>query len=345
MDVRSPASLSILRGSPIQVDGLPLRLGDEGAAVRDLHLRLAEAGFAADSKQPEMFSASTDDALRSFQESRGLETDGICGRQTWSALAEARYRLGDRLIYLQSPMLRGDDVAELQRRLGSLGFDAGRVDGIFGPDTRDALEAFQRNVGLNCDGICGPGSVGALNRLGGRDQQDSVASVRERHQLRETVRDLGECRVVIGEFGGLDGVVATVSRSLNTSGANVSTIRHPDGSHHARVTNQMDAAVYIGLHQLDEPGCTVSYFATEGFVSYGGRHLTQLLCEELATSCGVEPIGRGLRLPVLRETRMPAVVVRIGPPKLATEQGPNIAAAVREALTRWLAEPIPDENR
>ena len=54
----------------------------------------------------------------------------------WSRPATA---LGDRLLYLRSPMLRGDDVAELQRRLGALGFDAGRVDGIFGPRTARAL--------------------------------------------------------------------------------------------------------------------------------------------------------------------------------------------------------------
>src|SRR6266545_3977054 len=45
-------------------------------------------------------------------------------------------------------MLRGDDVYELQRELGSLGFDAGRVDGIFGPRTLEALLGFQRNAGV-----------------------------------------------------------------------------------------------------------------------------------------------------------------------------------------------------
>ena len=38
-------------------------------------------------------------------------------------------------------MLRGDDVAELQRRLNALGFDAGREDGILGPETEAALRA------------------------------------------------------------------------------------------------------------------------------------------------------------------------------------------------------------
>ena len=38
-------------------------------------------------------------------------------------------------------MLRGDDVSELQRRLNALGFDAGREDGILGPETEAALRA------------------------------------------------------------------------------------------------------------------------------------------------------------------------------------------------------------
>ena len=74
-------------------------------------------------------------------------------------------------------MMRGDDVAELQTRLGRLGFgDAGRVDGVFGPDTLEALEEFQHNVGIAGDGICGPDSVAALVRLGLRvNESPSVA--------------------------------------------------------------------------------------------------------------------------------------------------------------------------
>ena len=73
--------------------------------------------------------------MRAFQDARGLRVDGICGPQTWAAVVESGWRLGDRLLYRRRPMLRGDDVAELQRRLNGLGFDAGREDGIFGDDT------------------------------------------------------------------------------------------------------------------------------------------------------------------------------------------------------------------
>ena len=41
------------------------------------------------------------------------------------------YAMGDRLLYRTEPMLRGDDVRELQRRLGQLGFDAGKPRHIY----------------------------------------------------------------------------------------------------------------------------------------------------------------------------------------------------------------------
>ncbi|MGA1038531.1 MAG: peptidoglycan-binding domain-containing protein, partial [Ilumatobacteraceae bacterium] len=64
---------------------------------------------------------------------------GCCDELTWTALVEAGWTLGDRLLMITAPNLRGEDVAELQRILARLGFNCGRVDGIFGPDTAGAL--------------------------------------------------------------------------------------------------------------------------------------------------------------------------------------------------------------
>ena len=108
------------------------RVGDQGEPVRDIQDRLSLLGFGCGPDTPGEYGKATAGAVATFQRSRGLSADGIVGPDTWRVLYEAGYVLGDRLLYLRRPMLRGEDVAELQRRLNSLGFDAGKVDGIFG---------------------------------------------------------------------------------------------------------------------------------------------------------------------------------------------------------------------
>ena len=55
-----------------------------------------------------------------------------------------------RLLRLRRPMMRGEDVRELQRRLNIT------ADGVFGPQTDGAVRRFQRDRGLVVDGIVGP---------------------------------------------------------------------------------------------------------------------------------------------------------------------------------------------
>ncbi len=65
--------------------------------------------------------------------------------------------------------LRGR-VRVLQRRLGTAGFTAGRVDGRYGPLTRQAVSRFQHADGLTVDGIAGARTLAALHasRIAGR---------------------------------------------------------------------------------------------------------------------------------------------------------------------------------
>lgn len=49
----------------------------------------------------------------------------------------------------------GDEVRSIQRKLSSLGYYNGSVDGIYGSATKSAVTRFQRNCGITADGICG----------------------------------------------------------------------------------------------------------------------------------------------------------------------------------------------
>lgn len=319
--------------------GLPLREGDDGDAVRDLHRRLRGAGLSVGDDH-DRFDEATVVAVRTFQASRGLDRDGIVGRHTWSALVEADHRLGDRMLYLRSPMTRGDDVTALQHRLGSLGFDAGYVDGIFGPATERAVRDFQMNQGVTADGVVGPDTIAALTRLSGRRSgAKTIAEVREAVTLRAQMSGVGGRRVVVGQTGGVPGLVDGLARRLRLDGAEVLTLHHPDLSAQARTANQWEGNLYLGLALSDED-CSVSYFATDGFVSAGGRGLASHLSREIERSLAVPHPPAGMRLPILRETRMPAVWCRVGHPAQVTEQAPTLTAALHRAMVTWCGEPV-----
>ena len=49
----------------------------------------------------------------------------------------------------------GDEVTQIQTKLQQLGYYSGDLDGIFGTGTKNAVLAFQRDQGLDADGIAG----------------------------------------------------------------------------------------------------------------------------------------------------------------------------------------------
>ena len=66
-----------------------------------------------------------------------------------------------RLLSLADPMLCGADVRRIQGALVAHGF-ALTPDGRFGPQTAEAVAAFQRHAGLTPDGVVGPATRSAL---------------------------------------------------------------------------------------------------------------------------------------------------------------------------------------
>lgn len=326
-----------------------LRRGDSGPAVVDLQHRLVGAGSEISPPEPGVFGDATEAAVRSFQAARGLRVDGICGPQTWASVVEAGYRLGDRLLYVHQPLLRGDDVSDLQRRLSALGFDVGKVDGMFGPDTARALSEFQRAAGLAADGIGGPATLAAMARLGRRDgavgDVSPVAGVRERERLRSSPRQLAGRQIALGQPGGLDALVVAAARALGSRGALVLPLPQLDGSEQADAANLLKADLYVGF-ELDPDcagRCEIAYWRSPyGHLSEGGRKLGDLLAPLIVDSLGdgAEATAVGMALPVLRETRMPAVVCTFGPDVVPL--GAAFADSVAAGIEAWCAEPLDD---
>jgi N-acetylmuramoyl-L-alanine amidase len=232
--------------------------------------------------------------------------------------------------------LRGDDVAGLQRRLGALGFDAGRVDGIFGPDTQVALLDFQRNAGLTTDAVCGRITLEVLDRLSGRTADQPVADVRERERLRSSPPTLHGRRIIVGDLGGAAALAQAVRRELSGSGAFAVVVPHPDPSAQAVQANGVGADAYLGL-VTSSAGCSTAFYAGHGYESAGGRRLAECVEDEVPSVLGtLAGPPTGMAVPVLRETRMPAVLCELGPPAVVVERGGALARAFARAFTRWV---------
>lgn len=286
-----------------------------------------------------MFCERTREAVVAFQIDEGLPASGIVDDETWVRLGESRWSLGERVLFLRSPNLRGADVARLQASLNRLGFDCGRVDGIFGPLAERAVAHFQSNCGLEATGVCTPEFVDHLARLGAQSGDGPGAAVmREGAALVDAARR-AEARLIIGHFPGMGAVAHALTRRLHGS-FHLTTNVDSDASSQARAANVFRADAYLGFEAGDGPGILVRFYEVPTFVSVGGRNLATRVAAELAAafpgrSCSVE----GVRHPVLRETRMPAVLCTFGPLDTVVRESGRVAEAVATAWHAWWTDP------
>jgi N-acetylmuramoyl-L-alanine amidase len=285
-----------------------------------------------------LFGADTEAAVRAFQQQRGLVVDGIVGNATWKELVESSWTLGDRLLHLRQPPLTGDDVRELQAQLNALGFTAGKHDGIFGPSTADALRDFQRNLAIGEDGICGRETLSALESLKMVVRKGIGARTREREARESVPRGLISKRIVIdpghgGDDPGATGpsgeteslvafqISARVAQMLSARGASSILTRGPyDGppdSKRAQLANDSGADLFVSIHMNSHEnpsaeGSATYYFEHEGVGSEPGQHLARILQDEITSMARVDCRTHGKGYQILRETRMPAVLVEPG---------------------------------
>lgn len=316
-----------------------LRRGDQDSGVAEVREILARLGLlnTAISQSGggvgDVFDADCERAVLAFQQQRGLMVDGIVGRATYSALREASYYLGKRtLVYMLSAPMRGDDVASLQGRLQSLGFYHGLVDGVFGPGTHEGVIKYQSESDLTPDGICGPATLNALNRLGLRIKGGSSHAIREEEHVRQSGPQLTGKRILIDAFsdsntedeknilwdiaGRLEGRMSAAGMITSLS-HDRRTSRTDDEK--ARVANLIDADLMIALRLGNYPnpqanGVATFFFGTHhGSYSTIGRNLASYIQREVTARTTLRDCRIHERTwNLLRLTRMPTVVVEAG---------------------------------
>lgn len=265
-----------------------------------LHEQLFALGF--DVVLDDTVTNATITAVQAFQQARGLEITSVIDRHVLHALEETSWELGDRLLYVSRPLLRGDDVVALQQSLALLGFDPGRVDGIFGPLTESGLQEFQRNYGLSASGTLTRSTLVALRRLVPRDQSRRlVTEVRQRSAL---IREATSRRVILG---GDSPILEDLKVAIEALGLEVSIVSGPD-TEAAQVANEQTVGLVIGLRQrpgVSEP--VVHYYESFRFRSLHGHEMAERIAAELNGDTF------GMAGPLLRNTTMTALEVIHGP--------------------------------
>ena len=355
-----------------------LRRGDQGPAVTEVRDRLVRLGLLSPdaSAAADVFDDILLAALRYFQQTRGLTVDGLVGPQTFRRLDEARWKIGDRVLsFTPGHVIHGEDVAQLQQRLIELGFALDRVDGIFAKSTDFAVREFQRNVGLDVDGICGPAFFRAFQRLA-----RTIAGGSQEH-LRElsTVANFGKTRTVetcsiLLDPSDLDeklvgsnyshsdicwDIASRLEGRLGAMGTLVLLTRPQSGrvdGERTRATlaneSNVDLIIGLGLDRHSNPiaqGVASYYFGHEYSRSATGMRLAEIVQEEISSRTPLtDSKSHAKTWDLLRLTRMPSIKVELGyatsPHDSAllaqAETRDQIAAGLSSAVARILAPRI-----
>jgi N-acetylmuramoyl-L-alanine amidase len=331
----------------------------------DLQTRLQALGFPLGNRGIDgVFRETTELAVKDFQRSLGLLADGLVGPITWREVVEADYRPGGRLLYLRQPPFRGTDVAELQRMLNDLGFDPGSVNGLFDARAARAVRDFQKNAGLQDDGVVDAAVFKTLNTY--------AAQTLGTHQLPDKSggyfpEDLFSGTIVVdAAHGGRDtGYVVPGHLKLSEADLNLAVAhelaqilparevlltRSDDeevsAADRAFLANSSEAKMVVSIHHAAHSspsacGTASYYFERRGYRSHRGRMAAIYLQRGVSRTLGTCDIGEfGRSYEILRETNIPAVVVEplylTNAQELELAADPYYPATVAEAIASAL---------
>ncbi len=290
--------------------------------------------------------------IRSFQQARGLSVTGLVDEVTARALEEAKWKLGDRSLNLQEPpLMHGDDVAALQSRLTEMGFDCGRVDGIYGPRTELAVKDFQKSVGATIDGKCGPATIIALIRLTKIVSGGAPSVLRESANQKNRGPALANKTIVLNPDGDdplvYDVAVRTEGRLL-ALGASVFLTRgatnNPSEKERIAFSNSSNADLMISLHEdsyknENAHGAATYFYGSEahGVHSIVGERFASLVQREICARTDFANCRtHAMTWELLRLTKAPAVRIDLGyktnPGDIGRMSRPDFRDVIAEAL-------------
>ncbi len=156
-----------------------LGVGSRGAAVKNVQAHLKAAGF--DPKHTSgTFDERTGAALKAFQARSHLPATGTVDAKTWKALKKSYILTHKPADPAQKIGERSGAVKASEKLLKKLGFNPGRIDGLFDSRTQKAVKAYEKKKHLTRDGAIGTNQLAKMTKDSRGDYRSKALEIARR---------------------------------------------------------------------------------------------------------------------------------------------------------------------
>ncbi|WP_298787581.1 peptidoglycan-binding protein [uncultured Marinococcus sp.] len=341
-----------------------LKDGVDSPAAKAMKEDLYTLGYLDISSPNGKFGPQTEAAVKEFQRDHDLYVDGVAGPKTLAKISEVLSTkgsddeasdddasdVGDPGNYGSISIMKvgttHDGVVQLKLDLEALGFmSVSNPSNQFDSSTAQAVKDFQRSENLAVDGVAGPNTMKALRAALNVDEtypsESAVAG-------KTIVVDAGHGDHDPGAQGnGLKEKDINLETSkylaskLRAAGANVVMTRESDKylslSQRSSIANNAGADAFISIHTNAGGGHGIE---TYWYSKYEGAESKEL-AEEIQSGIIRETSGRSRGVKqgnfhVIRETKVPSVLVEVGFIDNATEASYLKQSSYREKLAEGI---------
>jgi len=318
-----------------------IKINSSGEKVTDIQRRLKLLGYDFGRTDIDgVFGRESESAVMKFQQDRGLVVTGVMDQETWQELADAGYKVGERMLYLKYPPFRGDDIRTLQFWLKTLGFYHYNENGIFCEKTHKALLEFQNNMNIDDDGIVGEETIRNLKNLeriimsretsnfplaGNTGKAKKLQENRIILDYSENIEDLRSSREHLGEKIYILSSIVNFCRDMLT-GNGIETMVSISGDEKQNVflydrveyINKSDSDLLISIdlnYSVDRNATGSSCFYFKGLKSYSieGHRIAGMIQDELVGGLDVlDCRANGANYAILKATSIVSALVKPG---------------------------------
>lgn len=174
-----PVEVEPAKPEPVRTE-LPAAPRPRNEVIADIQRELTRRGFY-DGAPDGLHGPKTDAAMRDFEQAAGLRPGSEPNEVFLRALQRSQARAASRIAVLPpAPVPASDPIAELiapspkrilavQRALTDYGFGQFTPNGTLGPETKKAIEQFERSRKLQVTGQISPKLLRELTALTGRN--------------------------------------------------------------------------------------------------------------------------------------------------------------------------------